>query len=189
VDALGLDATAIAQTPAPERAYSIDAQADIGPLNWEPFAAPKLDCVDPDGKAVRLEDFRGKNVILVFYLGDECPHCVEQLKAIHGRATDWETENAVVLAVSSASAEKNKSSEKLGKLSMRLLSDIDHANARRFTSYDDFEEMELHSTILIDTKGRVHWKRTGGDPFTDMDFVLQTLKHMNGKPMSEQAAK
>ena len=33
---------------------------------------------------------------------------------------------------------------------------------------------------LFDAKGRVHWKRTGGDPFTDMDFLLQSLKRMNG---------
>ncbi len=186
VDALGLNAKPLAQTPAPERTYSIDAQAKIGPLNWEPFAAPQLDCLDTDGKAARLEDFRGKNVILVFYLGDQCPHCVEQLVAINGRAADWETENAVVLAVSSTSSEGNKASERLGNLSMRLLSDRDHTNARRFTSYDDFEEMELHSTILIDARGRVHWKRTGGDPFTDMDFLLQTLKRMNGKPGTPQ---
>ena len=54
--------------------------------------------------------------------------------------------------------------------------------ARRFASYDDFEELELHSTILIDAKGRVHWKRTGGDPFVDVDFLLKTLKTMNAKP-------
>lgn len=189
VDALGLNAAPIALTPAPERPYSLDAQSDIGPLNWEPFAAPQLECADTDGKTVRLEDFRGKNVILVFYLGDQCPHCVEQLIAINGRASDWESENAVVLAVSSTSAEKNKESEKLGKLSMRLLSDTDHTNARRFTSYDDFEEMELHSTILIDTKGRVHWKRTGGDPFADMDFLHRSLKRMNGKSETAEASK
>jgi len=189
VDALGLNASSIAQTPAPERPYSTDAQSKLGPLNWEPFAAPELDCTGTDGKTVRLEDFRGKNIILVFYLGDQCPHCVAQLIAINGRTADWETENTVVLAVSSTSADKNKDSEKLGKLSMRLLSDHDHNNARRFTSYDDFEEMELHSTILIDAKGRVHWKRTGGDPFTDMDFLLQSLKRMNGKPETAQAVK
>ena len=189
VDALGLNAAPVAQTPAPERTYTVDAQAKIGPLNWEPFAAPQLDCLDTDGKAVRLEDFRGKNIILVFYLNEGCPHCVEQLVAINGRASEWEGENAVVLAVSSTSPEQNKASEKLGKLSARLLSDRDHENARRFTSYDDFEEMELHSTILIDAKGRVHWKRTGGDPFTDMDFLLQSLKRMNGKPAATQAAK
>jgi peroxiredoxin len=184
VDALGLNASPVAQTPAPERPYSLEAQSKLGTLNWEPFAAPKLDCTDTEGKPAGLDEFRGKNIILVFYLGDQCPHCVEQLIALNEKAADWESENAVVLAVSSTSAEQNKNSEKLGKLSMRLLSDPDHHNARRFTSYDDFEEMELHSTILIDAKGRVHWKRTGGDPFTDMDFLLQTLKRMNGKPGS-----
>ncbi|MFZ4573794.1 MAG: redoxin domain-containing protein [Phycisphaerales bacterium] len=189
VDGLGLNAAPIAQTPAPERPYSLDAQSSLGPLDWEPFAAPQLECADPDGKVVRLEDFRGKNVMLVFYLGDQCPHCVEQLVAIDARAADWEKENTVVLAVSSATAEKNKASEKLGKLSIQLLSDTDHVNARRFTSYDDFEEMELHSTILIDPKGRVHWKRTGGDPFTDTDFLLQSLQRMNGEPEAAQASK
>ncbi|MCX5690329.1 MAG: redoxin domain-containing protein [Planctomycetota bacterium] len=91
-------------------------------------------------------------------------------------------QNTVVLAVSSATPEKNKESEKLGKLSMVLLSDQEHANARRFTSYDDFEDLELHSTILIDVNGRVHWKRTGGDPFTDVEFLMQSLKRMNEKP-------
>jgi len=189
VDALGLNAAAAAQTPAPERVYTVDAQADLGPLNWEPFAAPRLECADTGGKPVTLEDFRGKNIILVFYLNEGCPHCVEQLVAMNARAADWEGENTVVLAVSSTPFEQNKASEKLGKLSAHLLSDADHANARRFTSYDDFEEMELHSTILIDAKGRVHWKRTGGDPFTDMDFLLQTLKRMNGKPEAAQASK
>jgi peroxiredoxin/tetratricopeptide (TPR) repeat protein len=182
VDALGLGAPAVAETPGPERPYTLEAQAAIGTLNWEPFAAPRLECAGTDGRPVTLADVAGKNVILVFYLNDECPHCVEQLVAMNGRAKDWEGENAVVLAVSSTPPEKNLGSEKLGGLAIRLLSDKDHENARRFTSYDDFEEMELHSTILIDTKGRVHWKRTGGDPFTDMDFLLRSLKKMNGKP-------
>lgn len=179
VDALGLNAAPVAEVPAPERPYTTDAQSAIGPLNWEPFEAPQLECTGTDGKPVTLADFRGRNVILVFYLNDECPHCVEQLVSMNARAADWEAENAVVLAVSSTTSEKNKASEKLSKLAIRLLSDRDHINARRFTSYDDFEEMELHSTILIDTKGRVHWKRTGGDPFTDLDFLVQSLKRMN----------
>ena len=81
--------------------------------------------------------------------------------------------------VSSVSPEKNKASAKLGKFPMRLLSDHDHENARRFASYDDFEDLELHSTLLIDTKGRVHWKRTGGKPFADVEFLLRSVKRMN----------
>jgi peroxiredoxin len=89
--------------------------------------------------------------------------------------------------VSSTPPEKNKETLKLGGVCARLLSDTDHANARRFTSYDDFEDIELHSTILIDARGRVHWKRTGGDPFTDMEFLQKELKRMNA-PAGEYAA-
>ena len=99
--------------------------------------------------------------------------------SINAQTAGWSSENTVVLGVSSVSPEKNKGSEKLGKLPMRLLSDRNHENARRFASYDDFEEMELHSTILIDARGRVHWKRTGGKPFADVEFLLQSVKRMN----------
>ncbi|MCX5690330.1 MAG: hypothetical protein NTV94_11205, partial [Planctomycetota bacterium] len=54
VDALGLNAPATSTTPAPERPYTLDVQSAIGPLNWEPFAAPALECLDVDGKTVRL---------------------------------------------------------------------------------------------------------------------------------------
>jgi peroxiredoxin len=93
--------------------------------------------------------------------------------------TDFAAQDAVVLAVCSATPEKLKASETLGKVNVTFLSDRDHENARRFSSYDDFEEMELHSTILIDKKGFVRWKRTGGDPFTNMDFLVGELKRIN----------
>ena len=48
-----------------------------------------------------------------------------------------------------------------------LGSDTGFENARRFKSYDDFEEMGIHSTILIDKEGRVHWAKHGGAPFDD----------------------
>lgn len=177
--ALGLKATPAGETITNERPYRLEELAGIGPINWEPYAAPELNCFDTNGARVSLKDFRGSNILLVFYLSDECVHCVEQLTAINARAGDWAGENTVVLGVSSASPEKNKASAKLGKLAMRLLSDHDHENARRFASYDDFEEIELHSTILIDATGRVHWKRTGGAPFADMDFLLKSVKQMN----------
>lgn len=185
VATLGLKAAPVAPTLAPERPYRLDALAHLGPLNWEPYAAPELDCLDVNRQPVRLKDYLGTNVLLIFYLNDECVHCMEQLQAINKRAEDWSSENTVVLGVSSVSPEKNKVSPKLGKLPMRLLSDRDHENARRFASYDDFEELELHSTILIDTKGRVHWKRTGGKPFADVEFLLQSVKRMNQAPAAK----
>lgn len=169
--ALKLDATPHAVTLKPERNYDPRQLEKFGPSNWRPFAAPDLQCVDPDGKPVKLSDFKGKNVLLVFYLSDQCVHCVEQLTAINAKAEDFEKANTVVLACSSDKPEKNKANN-LASFKLKLLSDSAHGNARRFSSYDDFEDMELHSTILIDKDGRVRWKRTGGDPFKKVDFLL-----------------
>jgi hypothetical protein len=39
--------------------------------------------------------------------------------------------------------------------------------------------MPIHSTVLIDKTGRVHWARHGGGPFTDYDFLAGQLERMN----------
>ncbi len=173
--ALNLNVEPKSETPKPERAYSPASLDALGPSNWQPFTAPDLDCLDVNGKRVRLADFKGKNVLMVFYLSDQCVHCVDQLTAINKRITEFSDLNTVVLGVSSAKPATNKQSLKLAPFSIKLLSDTNHSNARRFASYDDFEEMELHSTILIDGSGRVRWKKTGGDPFTDIDYLIKEI--------------
>jgi peroxiredoxin len=178
--ATGVKAEAKAAVPGPERNYVRTSLEKFGPEKWEPYKAPELDVLDKEGKKVSLSDYGGKNVILVFYLGEECAHCMQQLRAISKKKEDWDRLDTVLLAVSSALPKKNAAADKaMGETPFRLLSDKDHANARRFGSYDDFEEMELHSTLLIDKQGRVYWGRIGGDPFSDTAFLQRQLERMN----------
>jgi len=46
----------------------------------------------------------------------------------------------------------------------------------------------LHSTILIDKQGRVHWARHGGAPFTDFDFLVKEIKRLNGLQEAQAAS-
>ncbi len=146
---------------------------------WQPYDAIKLEALDSQRKTVTLDDFRGKNVVLIFYLDEECVHCVEQLIAIKNRINDFLGSRTEIVAISSATPKKLVSSEKMASLSIRPISDLDHANAKRFHSYDEFEEMELHSTILIDGRGKVRWTRTGGDPFMDLRFLVSEIKRVS----------
>jgi len=178
--ATGITATPRDSSPAGQRNYALTSLERFGPNRWEPYDAPKLDVRDAVGKRVTLEEYRGKNVLLVFYLGSECPHCMRQLHEIGKKKDDWDRLNTVVLAVSSAAPARNAATMKeFGDLPVRVLSDANFENARRFHSYDDFEEIELHSTIVIDQKGRVHWARVGGDPFSDTAFLIKELERMN----------
>jgi peroxiredoxin len=178
--ATGVTATPRDSSPGGQRNYLRTSLEKFGPEKWEPYAAPLLDVKDSAGQRVTLDEYKGKNVVLVFYLGAECPHCVRQLHAIGEKKAEWDRLNAVVLAVSSAAPQTNAEGLKaFGDLPIRLLSDDHHANAHRFHSYDDFEEMELHSTILIDKQGRVYWARNGGDPFSDVGFLVKQIERMN----------
>jgi peroxiredoxin len=176
--ATGIKATARDDSPRPQRRYKDVGLAKLGPVVWEPFAAPKLEARDSEGTTVNLNEYLGKNVVLVFYLGKECSHCVKQLKDVAGKAGAWKRLDAEVLAVSGNAPEANAGVRELFP-AVRLLSDQDFGNARRFGSYDDFEDTELHSTVLIDKRGRVHWAYTGGAPFGDMAFLEKQLERMN----------
>ena len=178
VKKLGLKMKPRPDTPAKERPYRPSDLKSFGPGNWEPFTAPSLVVKDTNGKTVRLTDYRGKNVLLVFFLGEACVHCVGQLKSINDKMAEFTATNTVVLAVCSQTPKALKESVTLNPVKVTFLSDTDHENARRFASFDDFENIELHSTILIDQQGKVRWKRTGGDPFTNIDFLLTELKRL-----------
>src|SRR4029079_13750199 len=117
--------------------------------------------------------------ILVFFLGSACVHCVEQLKALNDRSADFDSNNTVLRPVCSGTPYEIKSAAMPSDDKVTFLSDKDHENARRFSSYDDFENLELHSTILIDKNGKVRWKRTGGDPFSNVDFLIGEIKRVN----------
>ncbi|MEO7994802.1 MAG: peroxiredoxin family protein, partial [bacterium] len=177
-DALGLKQTPIDSSSRPQRDYRAQVLDTFGPQAWEPYPAPEFDALDSSGAPVTLAEYRGAPVVLVFYLGEGCAHCVEQLQAINKRSADFDSRGVKVLAISSETPEQQAASEKLGGLYCRLLSDTAHSNAKRFRAYDDFEELELHATILIDGAGRVDWLRAGGDPFTDLDFLFQEIDRL-----------
>ena len=183
--AAGVEAKPRDTSPAKQRNYRTTTLDHYGPNTWEPYQAPVLDALDSKGKRVTLEDYRGKNVLLIFYLGQECPHCLEQLVQVTKKKDEFSRLDTDVLAISSNTPQENAASVKVGELPFRLLSDAHFENARRFKSFDDFEDIALHSTILIDRRGRVHWARTGGDPFTDFEFLLKEIKQLNEIAQSE----
>jgi peroxiredoxin/tetratricopeptide (TPR) repeat protein len=177
--ATGVIASAVDRSPGPQRNYRRTSLDRYGPAIWRPFAAPALDVRDHTGAHVSLDQFRGRNVVLVFYLGTGCAHCVQQVKDLSDRADRWKQLEADVLAVSGDPVDANAASQ--GSLNVRLLSDDQFTSARVFKSYDDFEEMPIHSTVLIDKEGLVHWARHGAGPFTDYEFIATQLQRMNAR--------
>jgi peroxiredoxin len=176
-EATGITAEPFNDPRIKQRNYKTEVLDVHGPSIWVPGDLPQLSVTNAEGKTVTLADYEGKNVMLIFYLGEECVHCIEQLKMADDRLEEIQSLDTVVLAVSQDELEEIAAQQP--DMGVTLLSDNNFANAHRFNSFDDFEEIELHSTFLINRDGTLHWSRIGGEPFTDFDFLIKELKRMN----------
>ena len=75
----GLEAKPRDSAPKSQRNYKTLTLDQLGPGMWQSYDAPLLDALNAEGRRATLDEYRGKNVLLIFFLGEECPHCVEQL--------------------------------------------------------------------------------------------------------------
>jgi alkyl hydroperoxide reductase subunit AhpC len=57
------------------------------------------------------------------------------------------------------------------KFPMPILADPKLDRFHAYRAHDDFENVPLHGTFLIDAKGFVRFQRISADPFLDVDFI------------------
>lgn len=62
--------------------------------------APDFTLADSNANMVSLSDFRGKNVVLVFYPLDWSPACSDQLSLYQSELPEFQKQNAIVIGVS-----------------------------------------------------------------------------------------
>jgi peroxiredoxin len=173
--------------PAPlpqsrERGVNRPPLDSLGPFRWQPWAAPEWAAADVDGRSVRLADYRGKPVVVIFYLGIGCIHCVEQLTAFTPKAREFAAAGIEVIAVGTDLPQTLKGADADGKYPFTVLSDPGMAAFRAAGAFDEFEKLPLHGTFLIDPAGRVRWQDVGSEPFKDPAFLLAEAKRLLKQP-------
>ena len=108
-----------------------------------------------DGTRASLESFSGKPILLIFYLGHNCEHCVEQLNNIAPFAKEFENSGIEIVAVgpeqlSELAKAHNLCSSGEEGFPFKLYSDLESGSFKDYRSYDDFEGMPLHGVFLIE---------------------------------------
>lgn len=146
--------------------------------------APAFSLKDQDGKAVKLSDFAGKNVVLYFYPKDNTPGCTTEACDFRDQHKALEKAGAVVLGVS-PDAEKThlKFAGKFG-LPFTLLADTEHAVAEKYGSWGEKSLYGrkfmgiIRSTFLIGGDGRVAkvWPKV--KVAGHVDEVLEAVKSL-----------
>ncbi len=162
------------------------ALASLGPSRWRPPPAPEWTLADDRGDSVSLAQYRGRPVVLIFYLGFGCLQCVEQLNAFGPKQADFARLGIDLGAIGSDEVDAVRGSLEARAaagqppLPIKLLSDAGLGTFKSYRAYDDFEDFPLHATFLIDKEGLVRWQDISSEPFTDAAFLLDEAKRLLG---------
>ncbi len=170
--------------PAPDVGQRPDLES-LGPFRWQPTPAESWTLPGAEGNTVSLDQYRGKPVVVIFYLGSGCLHCVEQLHKFAPMTSEYAAAGISIVAISSESLDSLKAS--LAKLSapeaipFALAADADQGVFKTYRAYDDFENMPLHGMFLIDAEGLLRWRDVSYEPFSDAKFLLDEARRLLGK--------
>jgi peroxiredoxin len=154
----------------------------LGPLTWTPFPAEPFSRPDTEKGDWSLADHKGKNVVLLLFLGGKCAHCMQQLQTFSKEIDALKTLNAEVVAVSTDDLDATlalKNNPDKVKFSLPMLSDPKLDVFKAYRAFDDFEGQPLHGTFLIDANGMVRFQRISADPFLDVDFIKTETARVN----------
>jgi len=147
-------------------------------------AAPKFTALDQNGEKVKLNDLKGKKVVLYFYPKAMTPGCTVQACGIRDYAKEFEKANTVVFGMSPDAPERLQKFIDKQELNFTLLSDEDHSIAEKYgvwalKKFMGKEYVGIHRvTFIIDEDGKLQHIMAKVKTKTHHDDVLEIINQM-----------
>ncbi len=166
-----------AYEPVPTQAHTLLLQS-----------APAFKLTDVDGKEWTLaQQLRDGPVVLVFYYGYHCNHCVSQLFALDKDIDKFRELGVTVVSVSADAPELTRERFKqYGAFKFPVLSDPKNKIAQQYEVYvpnskPDQEGSLVHGTFVITRQGKIAWAQCGAEPFTEHRTLLHEVARVEGR--------
>jgi peroxiredoxin Q/BCP len=174
-----------------DTSFSLTASQPIPLLNQP---APQFSIPDESNQAHTLNELNSdRPVVVVFYLGYGCSHCVAQLLALDKDLPRFRELGAEIVAISSDSPEHTAEKfGEFGRFNFPVLSDIDYDVSQKWGVYEAGEEDEpgfmSHGTFVVDRTGKVIWGTMGPEPFLDNKTLLHVIADSQGMMPTSKVA-
>jgi peroxiredoxin len=136
-----------------------DEPAHLSPILSPGATAPNFALGSSPGQTVRLSDFRGAPVVLVFYPADWSPVCGDQVTLYNECMEEFDELGAKVLGVSVDSCWCHEAYAKAKKLRFPLLADFEPKGAvsRLYGVYRASDGTSERALFVVDADGIIRW--------------------------------
>ncbi|MFL5341444.1 MAG: peroxiredoxin family protein [Gemmataceae bacterium] len=150
-------------------------------------AAPDFTRPDVDGKPWSLKQALAKGpVVVVFYYGYYCDHCVAQLFGLKEDYDKFRELGAEVVALSADTTEQTREKYKqYGAFPFPVLWDRGNRVAEAYGVFKPAEDGKaeelLHGTFVVAQDGTVTWAAFATTPFGRNDTLLYEIARLTGR--------
>ncbi|MGH2635681.1 MAG: thioredoxin-dependent thiol peroxidase [Actinomycetota bacterium] len=140
--------------------------------------APAFSLLDQHGTTVRLDDFRGRKLLVYFYPEADTPGCTRQSCALRDHRRDLTGIGADVVGISPDQPDKQLAFDRKFGLGFPLLSDPGHEVALAWGTWGEKTRNGvttigiIRSSFLVDEDGRIE---RAWSPVTPEDTVPNAL--------------
>jgi peroxiredoxin len=166
-----------------------------GVARSEPLAvgtpAPDFTLRDAANREVSLRDFRGSNVVVVFYPLDWSPTCSDQLSLYEAEKGEFERLGATVVAISVDSIYSHGAWAAVRGLTIPLLSDFEPKGevARRYEVYREDDGFSERALYVIDGDGVIRHAHVSPElgKIPDIYELYRVLAEISGVGVPESS--
>ncbi len=143
--------------------------------------APSFETIDQDGNSVKLDDFKGKKVVLYFYPKDDTPGCTKEACAFRDNLPKFDKLNVEVLGVSVDNQKKHKKFADKYELSFKLLVDEEKIIVQKYKVWGLKKMMGREYmgtnrvTYIIDENGKIMKVYPKVKPEKHAEEILQDI--------------
>lgn len=126
--------------------------------------APFFTLKNQKGKSISLKDYKGKkNVLLIFYPGDNTPGCTKQLCALRDDFTVFTGKDVVIFGINQADEKSHNNFITKHSFPFDLLIDKDRKISRKYKALKFMfgHESIRRSVVLIDKTGKIIYLKRG----------------------------
>ena len=132
-------------------------------MQWQPQLAKGFDLPRGLGGRSTYADYQGRPLLIVFFLGFGCAHCVAQLSDLDPLTPKFRAAGIEVVTIGTDDLDQVKAARQaadengVDPLHFDVLCDKEAEVFKQWGAWDEFSNEALHGTYLLDGKGRILW--------------------------------
>ncbi|HEY9688312.1 MAG TPA: peroxiredoxin [Coleofasciculaceae cyanobacterium] len=138
-------------------------------------AAPDFNLPATGGHQVKLSDYKGKNLIIVFYPKDQTPGCTQQLCALRDDTEMFKGLNTEFIGSNPDSVDSHERFAEKQNYSFPIVEDADRKMAAEYHALKEDEKGIQRTVYIIDKDGVIRYAKQGLPPDTELAEAIRAF--------------